>query len=195
MERTILSVSWWHALSSSWKQAFAETCFRHNGEPNLLELEQVYSAPALRFAGPGAPYPNMSLELEDLSGLKALNNLEILVFTHHRLKNVAGIEHLFGLKSLFLNNNQINNLQGIEGLTVLRQLYVQHNYISSIHPIAGLVHLEELYIHDNLLDSLEGITDEHAEKLDKLICKPNEGLKQKELIRVEREFGIRCRSL
>ena len=195
MEGTALPVSWWHALTPSWKEAFAQTCFKHNNEPTSAELEQVYAASALRFVGPLAPYPNMSFELEDISGILALENLEILVLTHHRLENISDILQLARLKSLFLNNNKITSLHGIEGLTDLRQLYVQHNRIPSLLPVAGLIKLEELYVHDNLLDSLQGITEAHSEKLERLFCKPNVGLKQKELIRIEREFGIRCRSV
>jgi len=78
---------------------------------------------------------------------------------------------------------------------LLRQLYVQCNQLSSIVAVNGLINLEELYIHDNNISSLEGLTEEHAEKLQQVFCKPNESLRQKEMMRVERDFGIRCRSL
>jgi Leucine-rich repeat (LRR) protein len=195
LERTGLQVSWWHSLSPSWKEAFAQTCFKHTNEPTPTELDQVYNAGALRFVGPSAPYPNMSVELEDLSSLAQLDNLEILVVSHHRVESIDSLSSLERLKCLFLYNNMITSLRGIEGLINLRQLYVQHNRITSLLPIAGLINLEELYIHDNLLHSLQGLTEEHAEKLERLFCKPNDGLKHKELMRVETTFGIRCRSL
>ena len=34
-----------------------------------------------------------------------------------------------------------------------------------------------------------------GEKLEYFFCKPNDNLKQKEILRIERELGIRCRSL
>ena len=195
MEHFELDPSWWHSLTPAWKETFAQTCFKHSNEPTQLELAQLCNALALRFAGPSAPYPNMSFELEDLSGIAQLENLEILVAAHHQRETITDVRGLGRLKSLFLNNNRITSLEGIEGLAGLRQLYVQHNRLTSILPVLSLLNLEELYVHDNSLISLEGLTEEHAEKMDKLFCKPNDGLKQKELMRIEREFGIRCRSL
>lgn len=167
----------------------------HNNEPTSTELAQLYHCNVLRLAGPTAPYPNMSFELEDLTGIAALHNLEILVVVHQKIRAVKELGGLHTLKSLFVNNNCIESLEGIENLTGLQQVYAQHNRISSLLPLQSLHNLQELYIHNNLLYSLEGLTEEHAEKLEFLFCKPNEDLKQKELIRVERELGIRCRSL
>jgi len=167
----------------------------HSNEPTPAELARLFAATALRFAGPGAPYPNMSFELPDLSGVIALQNLEIFVFTHHAVSSIKELDALTQLKSLFLFNNKIKSLEGIEGLAGLKQLYVQHNEIESILPVKSLTNLEELYINDNQFSSLEGLTEAHSEKLEKFFCKPNDRLKQKEILFTERELGIRCRSL
>jgi hypothetical protein len=186
---------WWIQLEPQWKKAFAETCFRHINEPTQEELTLLYQAPAIRFAGPSAPYPNMSFELTNLSGLIALTNLEILVAVHQQLKTITELKSLSRLSNLFLYNNNINSLEGIEGLINLTQLYVQENEIASILPVQKLINLKELYINSNKITSLEGLTEEHADKLELFFCKPNEGLKQKELLRTEKETGIKCRSL
>lgn len=102
---------------------------------------------------------------------------------------------MIGIKKLFLYNNQIHSLEGIEGLTHLEQLYVQCNNIDSIKPVKTLVKLREFYIHDNNISSLDGLTEEHADNLEMFVCKPNDQLKQKEVLRIERELGIRCRGL
>jgi Leucine-rich repeat (LRR) protein len=190
-----ITIEWWFALSPAWKQAFAETFFRHPNEPTSTELAQLFQCNALRVAGPTAPYPNMSFELEDLSGISQLHNVEILVIIHQKLGSINELNALQKLKSLFINNNHIESLDGIENLTSLSQLYAQHNRIASILPVEQLINLQEFYIHDNLLNSLEGLTEIHAERLEHFFCKPNDHLKQKEIIRVERELGIRCRSL
>jgi Leucine-rich repeat (LRR) protein len=195
LENTDIVARWWQHLSTRWKQALAETVFKNNIEPTSTELAQVYHCNVLRFAGPTAPYPNMSFELEDLAGISELHNLEILVVVHQKLRSVKELRGLHQLKSLFINNNSIESLAGIENLTGLQQLYAQHNLIGSILPVQALLNLQELYVHDNRLNSLEGLTEEHAEKLEHLFCKPNDQLKQKELIRVERDLGIRCKSL
>jgi len=92
-----------------------------------------------------------------------------------------------------LFNNNIKSLHGIETLTQLEQLYVQGNQISSIKPIEQLINLKELYISDNCIETLDGLTEEHSDKLTTFVCRPNKQLKQKEIIRAERELGIICR--
>jgi len=94
LEDIKLDLSWWHTLTPAWKEAFAEICFKHRNEPTSIELAQIYNAPALRFAGPSAPYPNMSFELKELSGLEQLSNLEILVVSHHRLESIRELKNL-----------------------------------------------------------------------------------------------------
>ena len=188
-------IEWWRQLSPDWKQAFAETFFRHTNEPTPGELAQLFASPALRFAGPRAAYPNMTFELTDLSGVAALTNLTVLVVIHHRIKTITELQALTQLKALFLLDNQVSSLSGIEDLVSLEQLYVQGNRIESLKPVVKLTNLKELYVHHNPLSSLEGLTEAHSEKLEGFFCKPNENLKQKEIMRVERELYIRCRSI
>lgn len=195
MKVTHIDLHWWQQLEPQWRQAFAETCFKHTNEPTQSELAFLYNAPALRFAGPSAPYPNMSFQLTNLSGISQLINLEILVVTDHKVETIGELKPLTRLSSLFLYNNRIKSLEGIEGLISLWQLYAQSNKIESILPVQKLVNLKEFYINDNCVTSLEGLTAEHADKLEMFFCKPNEGLKQKEILRVEKELGIRCRGL
>jgi len=190
-----LNADWWIQLEPQWKQAFGEAFFNHQDAPSADELSKLYSTRALRFAGPSAPYPNMKFELSNLSGVASLPNLEILVVTHHIIETITEISTLSSIKSLFLFNNRISSIEPLAELTILEQLYVQSNKIESILPVQKLINLKELYINDNSISSLEGLTEEHADHLIYFFCKPNEGLKQKEMIRIERELGIKCRSL
>lgn len=190
-----MDAGWWRQLSPSWKNAFAEVFFNHTNEPTPEELARLYASPALRLAGPEAPHANMSFTLTDLSGIKDLVNLEVLVVICHELESVDALAQLVNLKALFLHNNRIRNLRGIEFLAQLEQLYLQSNAIDSIREVEKLTNLRELYIHDNRLSSLDGLTEAHSDQLRRLVCLPNEGLKQKEIIRVERELYIRCHGL
>ena len=194
METTDLTL-WWQQLETQWKHAFAECFFKYNNEPTLTELAQLHSSSAIRLAGPTAPYPNMSFELTNLSGLVGLENLTIVVVSHQLVETVRELKALPQLTNLFLFNNKITSLEGIENLAQLSQLYVQSNKIVSILEVRNLINLKELYVNDNLITSLEGLTEEHADKLEKFFCKPNDQLKSKELLRVERELGIRCLSV
>ncbi|MBB1287310.1 leucine-rich repeat domain-containing protein [Flavisolibacter sp. BT320] len=190
-----IDTGWWRQLSQPWKNAFAEVFFKHTNEPNSEELARLYASPTLRLAGPEAPFANMSFTLTDLSGIKDLVNLEVLVVIYHELERAEELQSLSNLKALFLHNNRIKSLRGIETLTNLEQLYVQCNEIDRILEVEKLTHLRELYVHDNRISLLEGLTEEHTDTLNILMCKPNRLLKQKELMRVERELYIRCRGL
>ena len=191
----MINLNWWQRLIPEWKSAFAETFFKHPNEPTDDELAQLFLCPVLRLVGPRAPYPNMTFELTNLSGVTALINLEILIVAYHQVTKIAEVCNLHKLKSLFINNNNISTLTGIEELIMLEQLYVQHNAVSSIKEVGALVNLKELYIHDNNISSLIGLTDAHTEKLETFYCKPNSQLKQREMLRVENQLFIRCRAL
>ncbi|MBO9592047.1 MAG: leucine-rich repeat domain-containing protein [Niabella sp.] len=188
-------IEWWNNLEQQWKQAFEVTFFRNSATPALPDIGQLQNTPVLRLAGPRAPYPNMNFEITNLSGIATLQQLEILVITHQQIKDIQLLRSLKNLKSLFLFNNQIESLEGIEALTNLEQLYVQCNNITSLMPLQQLTQLREVYINDNALTSLEGLTEAHSDNLTSLFCLPNTGLKQKEIIRVENQLGIRCRSV
>ena len=116
-----------------------------------------------------------------------------MYFLRHKIIHIEILRNLLRLKSLFLFNNCITSLKGIEALTQLEQLYVQCNQIASVKPIEQLVNLTEFYINYNYIVSLDGLTEKHSDKLLKFVCLPNEQLKQKEIIRAERELGIICR--
>ncbi|MEO8852698.1 MAG: leucine-rich repeat domain-containing protein [Ginsengibacter sp.] len=191
----MIDTNWWFQLGEDWKLSFETVFFHHPNEPTAEELDQLYQTTVLRFTGPQAPYPNMAFELSDLSGIAQLDNLEVLVATHHQFHNIESLSSLKKMKNLFLFNNRIESLKGIESLTSLEQLYVQFNKIESLKPIERLVNLKEVYVHNNNLSTLDGLTEEHSEKLTKFFCIPGNSLPQKELIRVENNLGIKCRAL
>jgi len=185
--------SWWQQLELQWRHAFAEAYRKQDAEPSEEEFLSFFSAPAIRFAGPTAPFPNMNFELTNLSGITAFTQLQILVVTHQQLETITEVSELTGLTDLFLIGNRIESLEGIERLTRLERLYVQENKIDSLLPIKDLINLKELHVNNNCLSSLDGLTEAHADKLEVFYCKNNPALKRKEILAVERELGIRCR--
>ena len=193
MEKYLTNLNWWKSLSQQWRQAFGISVMRHEDNPSETEFERLMNLQVLRLAGPSAPFPSCSIELTDLSGLSAMSKLETVIITHHKIEKIEEVAALSQLKSLFLFNNQIKSLKGIEGLYNLEQLYVQCNRIETIKEVETLVNLRELYISDNNITSLNGLTEAHSDKLRKFVCLPNDQLKQKEIIHVEREMGIICR--
>ncbi|MEO8412068.1 MAG: leucine-rich repeat domain-containing protein [Ginsengibacter sp.] len=193
MTDIIIPRNWWKDLELQWKQAFGLSVTIDQPEPDAAELKEIFSMQTIRLAGPKAPFPNMPFELSNLSGLQHLCSLTIVIVTHHKIENIEVLRNLTNVKSLFLFNNNIESLTGIEELTQLEQLYVQCNQISSLKPVEKLVNLKELYINDNRIESLNGLTEMHSEKLTMFVCRPNKQLRQKEIIRAERDLGIMCR--
>lgn len=184
--------NWWLSLETQWQRAFGEVYFGHFQTPGPEELEKIAELSVLRFAGPQAPFPNMSFELDNLSGLIQLNKLEILVVTYHQLTSLTGLENKKALKGLFVNNNRIVSLDPISQLVQLEQLHVQANHIQSLQPLSNLTGLKSLYVSRNELVSLEGIREAHADHLEQFVCMPNTGIRQKECLQLERNLGIRC---
>lgn len=186
--------TWWAALSAPWKQTFNEVTLQRSSTDDLplAVLHQLWNAPALRFAGPTAPYPNMSIELDNIEGVLALKKLEIFVFTFHQLKSLEAIKQLPQLKSLFVFNNQIQSLEGVEHLKNLQELYFQMNQVTSLKPLKHLTQLHTVYCHDNRLTSFEGIGTQHR-LLKQFFCIPNPSLPDAKVMRFEKKVGIRCR--
>ncbi|OIN55994.1 leucine-rich repeat domain-containing protein [Arsenicibacter rosenii] len=183
---------WWTNLTPSWRAAFQQVLSIHGSSPSDEELCRIWQAPALRFAGPRAMYPNMNFELTDCSGLAGLTNLDILVVINHRVESIAELSTLTDLKGLFVNNNALTSLAGIESMSQLEQLYAHINKLQSLTPVRKLTRLRELYVSFNALNSLEGLTSSHTKQLKRLVCLPNDELPDREVIRVEQRLGIRC---
>jgi Leucine-rich repeat (LRR) protein len=185
----------WLSLEPQWQRAFnlvlANTA--ETDMPDEQQLEQLSKTTILRLVGPTAQYPNMNFELTNLSGLVYLSLLEIVVISHHQITSLENLSHANRLKSLFVMNNQLTSLSGIEELTDLEILYCQNNRIEELISLEELVNLRELSVSRNKLNSIAGITTAHEPKLDKFYVLPNEGLRDKDIMRFERELGIRCR--
>ena len=187
---------WWLALEPQWKKAFNETILRKGpieDLPSDSDLIQLFSHKFLRFAGPQAPFPNMSFELTNLSGLTAFTDAELISVTYHLLTSLGEIAHLTKLKNLFADNNRLAEIDGVKNMLALEELFINNNRITTLKPVAKLTNLKSLYCAANALTSFDGLTEKHSDKLLHFICLPNEGVHQKELIRVEHTLGIRCK--
>ena len=187
--------SWWATLSDPWKHALNEVMLRRStiDMPGPDELYQIQQCQTLRMAGPTAPYPNMTQELEDLSGIRDLPNLSILIVVFHKLSGITELSNPNQITSLFLHNNQITSLEGLEAMVNLQEIYFNVNQVHSLQPLANLTNLHTVYCNYNLISSLAGIGIQHQPKLKNFICLPNDLLPESEVIMMERETGIRCK--
>ena len=186
--------NWWDTVSAPWRRAYNEVYLKQNSDGRLPDdtLHLIWESPALRFAGPTAMYPNMSFELEDLSGIAALKKASILVVVHHKLQSFEEIAHWRQLESLFLYNNQISDLQPAEKMTKLKEFYLQNNLVKSLKPLKKITDLHTLYCNYNQLESLEGIVEKHSDNMKQFVCLPNDNIRDRDVMKFEREMGIRC---
>jgi len=185
--------AWWNSQEEQWQIAFNQAVLRKSDDyqPTEEEIKYIIETPTLRLVGPRGMHPNIDFELTNLSGVKHLSNLTILVVSHQKLTHLEGIEHLSQLESLFVNANKLTNLKEVHYLPQLKELYCNVNQIIDLHPLANLTQLEVINCQYNKLNSLEGITPKHAE-LKEFIVLPNEKIMEKERMRIE-EMGIQCK--
>ncbi len=191
---TVHRRQWWDSLEPQWQKAFRESS-QYGDDPDSADdqFKSILKTEVLRLAGPHAAYPDLSFELTNLSGLRRLFHLKILVLIDHQICDLTGLSQLTALTSLFVYNNALQSLHGIETLAMLETLYVQNNQISSLEPLEKLFKLREVNVSSNELTSLEGLAEHHADTFRNFVCLPNEKLPQREIIRVENHLGIRCK--
>ena len=189
---------WWMSLEAQWKMAFNEAVLRKGPDmsmPSPQELEYIWTSPALRFAGPRAANPSNSFELTNLSGLAHLPNVEVLVVIFHRINsNLAHLAKYNKLKSLYVNNCMLTSLDGLQDVLLLEELIANMNQIEGLKPLKKLTKLKKIYVNYNRLKSLEGITKDHRKNLRDFYCLPNQDLLDEEIMRVENQAKIRCKT-
>jgi hypothetical protein len=185
---------WWNGLEEQWQKAFRQAVLQKSQyhEPNDEDYQFILDSEILRLVGPRGMHPSIDFELTNLSGLKHLTKLTILVASQNTLTNLEGIEHLENLESLFVNSNKLTSIKEVHYLPQLKKLYCNANQITEIQPIQKLLVLDTLYCCYNQLVNFEGITATHAEKLKDFVCLPNDKITPKEIQKIE-NIGIFCK--
>ncbi|HMQ61683.1 MAG TPA: leucine-rich repeat domain-containing protein [Flavilitoribacter sp.] len=189
------AAAWWNNLEDQWKKAFNESQFNRGpitATPTDEELTGLLEAPAIRFAGPRAQYPNMTFDLTNLSGIAGLQKVEVLVVIHQSIESIEELAGHTQLKSLFLLDNRIENLQPLQKLTRLEELYVQENRIKSLKPLERLTALKTVCCQVNEISDLDGLSVKHRDSLKTFYVLPNDKLPDHEVLKFERKVGIRC---
>lgn len=188
---------WWRDLEMQWKLAYNEAVF---GKGSSMEppkddemMNLLVGAGALRFAGPTAAHPNVSVALTNMSGLIPLYQLRYLSITNMQITHVRELARFTELRSLFIYENQITSLEGVEKMIHLEELYAQSNKIEDLKPLAGLTKLKTLYLVRNQIAKLDGLSTAHAENLNRFHIQPNELLPDREIIKFQNQIGVLCR--
>lgn len=185
---------WWNSLEEQWQKAYNQGVLQkaNDYQPTDEELDYILTSPTLRLVGPRAMHPNIDFELTNLSGVKHLTDLTLLVVSHNGLTDLAGIEHLENLLGLFVNSNKLTHIKEVHYLPQLTQLYVNVNQLKDIQPVTELTNLTALYCCYNRLIHFGGITAAHADKLTAFTALPNDNIPLDEIKRLE-QLGIACK--
>uniref|UniRef100_A0A183EFL0 Protein phosphatase 1 regulatory subunit 22 n=1 Tax=Gongylonema pulchrum TaxID=637853 RepID=A0A183EFL0_9BILA len=96
-------------------------------------------------------------QIEVISNLDELVNLEYLDMSYNRIKKIEGLsglvisnlDELVNLEYLDMSYNRIKKIEGLSGLVNLRRLYLVHNKIDEIAGLESLTKLELLELGDN----------------------------------------------
>ncbi|MBU1820581.1 MAG: hypothetical protein KKG00_03585, partial [Bacteroidetes bacterium] len=99
---------WWNSLSRVWKKAFNVAYLNRpvDYSPTNEEINDIYTCKVLRLVGPTGQYPTIDEPLQDLSGLRELRDLEILILTHHQIRKLDELKGFNELRTLFIHNNE-----------------------------------------------------------------------------------------
>lgn len=185
---------WWDGLSAPWKLAFNEI-YQNTSTIDIPPdnfLHDIWTTVNFRMAGPSAMFPNVTVELDDLSGVKDLPNIELLVITNHNIKGLQEIANKTKLTGLFVFSNKLTSIEGVENLKNLTSFYFNDNQVESLLPLAGLTQLETIHCANNKINSLEGVGTQHTALKD-FFCLPNEGIWQSMIMQFENEVRIQCK--
>ena len=144
---------------------FIATVFLLLGEPRFAEavefadsnLEAAIRAKIDNREGTIADEDLLSIvELElisgaiaDLSGIGALENLEVLVLVDHHLVDISPLASLKKLRALDLANNQIVDVTALSSLSGLIFLGLASNSVSDLSPLSSLDQLQVLLLDEN----------------------------------------------
>lgn len=105
----------------------------------------------------------------DLSPLKKLRKLQLLVIINQRINDIRPLSKLTNLKDLQLTQTQLSDLEPIKRLPNLQKLYVDGTQVSDIEPLRELTDLRELSIGSTHVTNLEPIKE--LTKLQKLVVR------------------------
>lgn len=88
--------------------------------------------------------------IEDISPLRNLHNLGILMLTYSRVSDLRPLSGLTQLGLIELKRNQIVDISPLASLINLQRLVLEGNQIVDFSPLSNLVNLEFLWIRNNL---------------------------------------------
>ena len=97
--------------------------------------------------------------IADLSGIEALENLEVLVLVDHHLVDISPLASLKKLRALDLANNQIVDVTPLSSLSALTFLGLAFNSVNDLSPLSSLDRLQVLLLDENRVADISPLLD------------------------------------
>ena len=113
-----------------------------------------------------------SANLNDLSPLQHLTQLNSLSVGVNQITDISPLQHLTQLNSLNLSFNQITDISPLQHLTQLNYLYLQNNQITNISPLQHLTQLNSLSVYNNQITDISPL--QHLTQLNSLDVSNNQ---------------------
>lgn len=126
------------------------TVYYHNGGDIKGNYHQYY-------VEPGDEASTAVGNISDLAGVEQLKNLRLLELEGQQIEDITPLLGLENLEQLSLNCNPLRSLEGIENLSNLKKLDISGTDVSDLTPVLKLENLEQLIIDDTDINDLSGI--------------------------------------
>src|SRR6056297_3274167 len=101
----------------------------------------------------------LSSNIDNLSGIEYLNNLEYLDFGNNQVSDISPLSNLTDLESLDFGDNQVSDISPLSNLTNLTHLYFGNNQVSDISPLSNLTNLTHLYFGNNQVSDISPLSN------------------------------------
>ncbi|MFZ9001698.1 MAG: leucine-rich repeat domain-containing protein [Bacteriovoracaceae bacterium] len=125
---------------------------------SAIGLEELWLS-TQRPAHKASYYTNpLRKKLEEISALKGLKNLYLLVAGNNNIKDISSIKNLKKLNILSFKNNLIKDINPLKELYSLRNLYLSGNSIEDVLALKDFENLKVLSISNNKIKDCSIIT-------------------------------------
>lgn len=102
---------------------------------------------------------NENADLEDISNLEGLKNLQELFASKTQLNDLIPLRNLDKIQQIRIYDARVKDLSPISNLKNLQILNVSMNQINNIGHLGGLQNLKQLWIDQNPLEELNGLSE------------------------------------